>query len=63
MLKVSSSKSLASESKGFAFWVKLVAPDLPSADYLSYHNQLSNQPQYNTKELLELLVSTLIFGQ
>ncbi|WMV56082.1 hypothetical protein MTR67_049467 [Solanum verrucosum] len=26
MLEVSSSKSLASESKGFAFWVELVAP-------------------------------------
>ncbi|WMV19385.1 hypothetical protein MTR67_012770 [Solanum verrucosum] len=36
MLEVSSSKPLASESKGFAFWVKLIAPDLPSADYLSY---------------------------
>uniref|UniRef100_A0A0V0HUR3 Putative ovule protein n=1 Tax=Solanum chacoense TaxID=4108 RepID=A0A0V0HUR3_SOLCH len=36
MLEVSSSKSLASESKGFAFWVELVAPGLPSAGYLSY---------------------------
>ncbi|KAG5620637.1 hypothetical protein H5410_005855 [Solanum commersonii] len=27
---------LASESKGFAFWVELVAPGLPSASYLSY---------------------------
>ncbi|KAH0726694.1 hypothetical protein KY284_002559 [Solanum tuberosum] len=33
---VSSSKPLASESKGFAFWVELVAPGLPSAVYLSY---------------------------
>ncbi|WMV27153.1 hypothetical protein MTR67_020538 [Solanum verrucosum] len=32
MLEVSSSKPLASESKGFLFWVELVAPDLPSAD-------------------------------
>ncbi|WMV33447.1 hypothetical protein MTR67_026832 [Solanum verrucosum] len=31
MLEVSSSKPLASESKGFAFWVELVAPGLPSA--------------------------------
>ncbi|WMV14755.1 hypothetical protein MTR67_008140 [Solanum verrucosum] len=39
MLEVSSSKPLASESKGFAFWVELVAPGLPSAGYLSYvHN-------------------------
>uniref|UniRef100_A0A0V0H6V0 Putative ovule protein n=1 Tax=Solanum chacoense TaxID=4108 RepID=A0A0V0H6V0_SOLCH len=36
MLEVSSSKSLASESEGFAFWDELVAPDLPSAGYLSY---------------------------
>ncbi|WMV56250.1 hypothetical protein MTR67_049635 [Solanum verrucosum] len=36
MLEVSSSKSLASESKGFAFWVELVAPGLPSVGYLSY---------------------------
>ncbi|KAG5631949.1 hypothetical protein H5410_003666 [Solanum commersonii] len=36
MLEVSSSKPLASESKGFAFWVELIAPGLPSADYLSY---------------------------
>ena len=36
MLEVSSSKSLASESKGFAFWVEVIAPGLPSADYLSY---------------------------
>uniref|UniRef100_M1A229 UDP-3-O-[3-hydroxymyristoyl] glucosamine N-acyltransferase n=1 Tax=Solanum tuberosum TaxID=4113 RepID=M1A229_SOLTU len=36
MLEVSSSKPLASESKGFAFWVELVAPGLPSAVYLSY---------------------------
>ncbi|WMV42143.1 hypothetical protein MTR67_035528 [Solanum verrucosum] len=36
MLEVSSSKPLASESKGFAFWVKLVAPGLPSAGYVSY---------------------------
>ncbi|WMV47094.1 hypothetical protein MTR67_040479, partial [Solanum verrucosum] len=36
MLEVSSSKPLASESKGFAFWVELVAPGLPSAGYLSY---------------------------
>ncbi|KAG5575341.1 hypothetical protein H5410_055475 [Solanum commersonii] len=32
MLEVSSSKPLASESKGFAFWVELVAPGLPSAE-------------------------------
>ncbi|KAG5629260.1 hypothetical protein H5410_000977 [Solanum commersonii] len=36
MLEVSSSKPLSSESKRFAFWVKLVAPGLPSAGYLSY---------------------------
>ncbi|WMV25834.1 hypothetical protein MTR67_019219 [Solanum verrucosum] len=36
MLEVSSSKPLASESKGFAFWVELVALGLPSAGYLSY---------------------------
>ncbi|KAG5602617.1 hypothetical protein H5410_033987 [Solanum commersonii] len=36
MLKVSNSKPLASESKGFAFWVELIAPGLPSAGYLSY---------------------------
>ena len=30
MLEVSSSKSPASESKGFPFWVELVAPGLPS---------------------------------
>ena len=35
VLEVSSSKPLASESKGFAFWVELVVPGLPSADYLS----------------------------
>ncbi|WMV29188.1 hypothetical protein MTR67_022573 [Solanum verrucosum] len=28
--------STNSESKGFAFWVELVASGLPSADYLSY---------------------------
>ncbi|KAG5595579.1 hypothetical protein H5410_036811 [Solanum commersonii] len=32
MLEVSSSKPLASESKGFAFWVELVTPGLPSAE-------------------------------
>ncbi|KAG5627512.1 hypothetical protein H5410_012730 [Solanum commersonii] len=32
--RVSSSKPLASESKGFVFWVELVAPGLPSAGYL-----------------------------
>ncbi|WMV09212.1 hypothetical protein MTR67_002597 [Solanum verrucosum] len=31
MLEVSSWKLLASESKGVAFWVELVAPGLPSA--------------------------------
>ncbi|KAH0646965.1 hypothetical protein KY284_034849 [Solanum tuberosum] len=36
MLEVSSSKLLASESKRFVFWVKLVAPGLPSVGYLSY---------------------------
>ncbi|KAH0770890.1 hypothetical protein KY290_014871 [Solanum tuberosum] len=36
MLEVSSLIPLASESKGFAFWVELVAPGLPSAGYLSY---------------------------
>lgn len=36
MLEVSSLKSLTSEGKGFAFWVELIAPGLPSADYLSY---------------------------
>ncbi|KAH0707834.1 hypothetical protein KY289_012910 [Solanum tuberosum] len=36
MLEVSSSKPLASESKGFAFWVELVALGLPSVGYLSY---------------------------
>ncbi|WMV36770.1 hypothetical protein MTR67_030155 [Solanum verrucosum] len=36
MLEVSSSKSLASESKGFAFWVELFAPGFSSAGYLSY---------------------------
>ncbi|KAG5575204.1 hypothetical protein H5410_055338 [Solanum commersonii] len=36
MLEVSSSKPLANESKGFALWVELVAPGLPSAGYLSY---------------------------
>ena len=36
MLEVSSLKPLASESKGFAFSVELVAPVLPSAGYLSY---------------------------
>uniref|UniRef100_A0A0V0IBH0 Putative ovule protein n=1 Tax=Solanum chacoense TaxID=4108 RepID=A0A0V0IBH0_SOLCH len=36
MLEVSSSKPLASESKGFAFWVEIVALDLPSVGYLSY---------------------------
>lgn len=35
MLEGSSSKSLASESKRFAFWVELVALSLPSANYLS----------------------------
>ncbi|WMV13680.1 hypothetical protein MTR67_007065 [Solanum verrucosum] len=40
MLEVSSSKPLASSSKGFAFWAKLVAPGLPSVDYLSYVGQL-----------------------
>uniref|UniRef100_A0A0V0H339 Putative ovule protein n=1 Tax=Solanum chacoense TaxID=4108 RepID=A0A0V0H339_SOLCH len=35
-LEVSSSKPLASESKGFAFWVEIVASGLPSAGYLSY---------------------------
>ncbi|KAG5580700.1 hypothetical protein H5410_051327 [Solanum commersonii] len=36
MLEVSSSKPLASESRGFSFWVELIAPGLPSAGYLSY---------------------------
>ncbi|WMV32661.1 hypothetical protein MTR67_026046 [Solanum verrucosum] len=36
MLEVSSSKPLASESKGFAFWDELVTLSLPSAGYLSY---------------------------
>ncbi|KAH0695568.1 hypothetical protein KY289_015567 [Solanum tuberosum] len=36
MLEVSSSKPLANESRGFAFWVELVIPGLPSAGYLSY---------------------------
>ncbi|WMV28934.1 hypothetical protein MTR67_022319 [Solanum verrucosum] len=36
MLEVSSSKPLANKSKGFAFWVELIAPGLPSASYLSY---------------------------
>lgn len=35
MLEVSNSKLLASECKGFAFWVELVEPGLPSAGYLS----------------------------
>ena len=35
MLEVSSSKPLASESKGFAFWVELVALTLPSVGYHS----------------------------
>uniref|UniRef100_A0A0V0GPY3 Putative ovule protein n=1 Tax=Solanum chacoense TaxID=4108 RepID=A0A0V0GPY3_SOLCH len=35
MLEVSSSKPLASKSKGFAFWVELVALGLPSASYLT----------------------------
>ena len=35
-LGLSSSKPLDSESTGFAFWVELVAPGLPSAGYLSY---------------------------
>ncbi|WMV36763.1 hypothetical protein MTR67_030148 [Solanum verrucosum] len=40
MLEVSSSKPLASESKGFAFWVELIAPGFSSAGYLSYVVQL-----------------------
>ena len=36
MLEVSSSKPLASESKGFGLWVELVAPGLPGTGYLSY---------------------------
>ncbi|WMV44949.1 hypothetical protein MTR67_038334 [Solanum verrucosum] len=36
MLEVSSSKLLASKSKGFAFWVELVTPGFPSAGYLPY---------------------------
>uniref|UniRef100_A0A0V0HDB1 Putative ovule protein n=1 Tax=Solanum chacoense TaxID=4108 RepID=A0A0V0HDB1_SOLCH len=40
MLEVSSSKPLASESKGFAFWVELVAPGLLSAGYLSSYCEL-----------------------
>lgn len=36
MLKVSCLKFFASESKEFAFWAELVAPDLPSASYLSH---------------------------
>ncbi|KAG5629707.1 hypothetical protein H5410_001424 [Solanum commersonii] len=36
MSEVSSLKPLANESKGFAFWVELVAPGLPSVGYLSY---------------------------
>lgn len=36
MLKVLSLKRFASENKGFAFWVELVAPGLCSAGYLSY---------------------------
>ncbi|KAL3341323.1 hypothetical protein AABB24_025729 [Solanum stoloniferum] len=35
-VEVSRSKSLASENKGFAFWVEFVTPGLPSAGYLSY---------------------------
>lgn len=38
MSEVSSSKPLGSESKGFAFWVELVASGLPSEDYLSCMN-------------------------
>ncbi|KAG5621161.1 hypothetical protein H5410_006379 [Solanum commersonii] len=34
MLEVSSSKPLASESKGFAFWVELVAPGLVLPSYI-----------------------------
>ncbi|WMV18929.1 hypothetical protein MTR67_012314 [Solanum verrucosum] len=36
MLEVSSSKPLTCDSKGFAFWVELVASGLPSVGYLSY---------------------------
>ena len=36
MMEVSGSKPLTSESKGFAFWVELVAPGLASVGYLSY---------------------------
>ncbi|KAG5599331.1 hypothetical protein H5410_030701 [Solanum commersonii] len=36
MLEVSSLKPLDSESKGFAFWVELVALGLTSAGYLTY---------------------------
>ncbi|WMV15351.1 hypothetical protein MTR67_008736 [Solanum verrucosum] len=35
MLEVSSSKPLANESKGFAFWVERVVPGLPSVGYLA----------------------------
>ncbi|KAG5625355.1 hypothetical protein H5410_010573 [Solanum commersonii] len=56
MLEVSSLKPPASESKGFAFWVELVAPDLPSVGYLSYvvcellHRSGVFTPSYTTKD-------------
>lgn len=36
LLEVSSSKHLASERKGFAFWVELIASGLPSAGFLCH---------------------------
>lgn len=36
MLEISSSKSLANDSKRFVFWVEFIALDLPSPDYLSF---------------------------
>ncbi|WMV21253.1 hypothetical protein MTR67_014638 [Solanum verrucosum] len=68
MLEVSSSKPLASESKGFAFWVELVAPGLPSASYLSYVvlglklSQMTLQRGWNSKSKL-LVVEDLTARQ
>ncbi|KAG5581318.1 hypothetical protein H5410_051945 [Solanum commersonii] len=53
MLEVSSSKPLASESKGFAFWVEFIALGLPSA-VLSNHQHVRVKESEKHKGLIAL---------
>ncbi|KAG5575651.1 hypothetical protein H5410_055785 [Solanum commersonii] len=52
--KVSSSKPLANESKGFAFCVELVAPGLPSAGYLSFVRKVLDEKIKRKEEQEEM---------